>query len=208
MKKSEKSIVKINDSMGKTLDLLSIPLSLIPTVGSLLSSVLSGVSTDLKFKRVQELLKGFSKDFNELKSKVSTRYMQTEEFEDLFEKTLTKTANEQNKEKRKLFRKFLKNSIKNPTVKHDEQIRFLNVLEELQIDELRVIKSIQKKPQKGTNGLQFPSLHSILKDLERDELRDLIMHLDNMCVTEIVDNGGMHVLTPFGKRFIKYIMET
>jgi hypothetical protein len=207
MKKIENSIVKINDRKSKTLDGLSILASFTPYPVSALSNILSGFSDKRKLKRVEEFLKEHSKDLEELKSEVPIKYMQTEEFEDLLEKTIIKTANELNKEKRKLFRKFLKNSIINSTVKHDEQIRFLNVIEELQIDELRVIKSIQKKPQKGTNGLQFPSLHSILKDLERDELRDLIIHLNNLCITEIEEKGGIHVFTPFGKRFIKYIME-
>jgi len=81
----------------------------------------------------------------------------------------------------------------------------------MQIDHLRIIKSLIEKPQEGPDGvkgLQFPSLLAILEDMDRDVARDLIIHLNSLCVTELMTKGDMIIFTPFGKRFIKYIIDS
>jgi hypothetical protein len=180
-------------------------------LGGPISNIFSSVSTNRKFARVKELIYGLSKDLEGFKSKVSEEYIQTEEFEELLEQTLVKSANEKNEKKRHLFRKFLETSIKNPSSNYDEQVRFLRVIGDMQIDQLRIIKSLLEKPQEGPDGvkgLQFPSLLAILEGMDRDVARDLIIHLNSLCVTELMAKGDMIVFTPFGKRFIKYIIDS
>ena len=211
MKKITQRLSKIDENPEKIFDLLSLSSSVIPTLGGPISNIFSSISVNRKIERVKEVIHGLSKDLDGFKSEVSEEYVQTEEFEELFEQTLIKSANERNRQKRQLFRNFLEKSIKNPTVNYDEQVRFLRVIEDMQIDHLRIIRSLIERPQEdtdGVKGLQLPSLLAILEDMDRDRARDLIIHLNSLCVTELRTEGDLLIFTPFGKRFINFIMES
>jgi hypothetical protein len=74
------------------------------------------------------------------------------------------------------------------------------------MDHLKVIKILIQEPHDET-GVQFPSLLFNLPGMNRDLASDLIKHLNSLCVTEIKTEGSLLVLTPFGKRLTRYIME-
>ncbi|MDX9788869.1 MAG: hypothetical protein RBT11_18985 [Desulfobacterales bacterium] len=200
-----------SDASEKMLGLLTIIASTMDRFGGPISAFLSGVSIDRKEDRVYEVIKRLCDDLNDLKSEASEKYVNTEAFKELFEKTMIKAAGEQNREKRDLFRRFLLNSIKSATDDYDEQIRCLRIIEEMQIDHLKIIKVlIANTPADGkrNEGMQFPSLQHHLPGIGGEKVRDLVMHLNSLCVTEMTPTGvSAIVLTGFGRRFVKYIID-
>jgi len=185
-----------------SIDLLSIGGSAVPWIGGPMGVILSNISSERKYKRIYDVLAGVISDLNGFKSEASEQYVKTDEFEELAEKTLKKVAEERNSEKRDLFRKFLIKAIKFPSIDYNEQMRFIRILEEIQIDQLKILKILFEE----NHGAQLPSLLHRLPDMTREQVRDLIMHLNSLCITEISTKDGSIAVTEFGRRFVEYII--
>lgn len=192
------------------LDIASFVTSAVPWIGGPVSNVLSGISVGRKISRVHKILEDIVSNLKEFKSEASESYVETEEFEELLTQSLNRVANERSEEKRALYCDFLTDAIKFPRESYDEQMRFLRALEEIQVCHIKLLRALVKNPQqnsKGLRGLQFPSLRFQLSDMSNDRVRDLVFHLNSLCITYIHEEGQMLTLTPFGKRFIRFIVK-
>lgn len=210
MNKTRLKELKKQSKTEMVTDLLSIGSSAIIWVGGPISGVLSKITANRKFKRIYDVIEEVVLDLDGFKSEASENYVKTEEFEELTEKILIKTAEERNQKKRELFRRFLLKTIKSPSTDYAEQIRYLRIIEEMQIDHLKIIKTlIEKSNLEGekNQGVQLPALLSNLPEMKREQARDLIIHLNNLCVTEITSKDSAVIFTEFGRRFVKYLLD-
>src|ERR1043166_5355269 len=168
------------------LDIVAVVTSAVPYLGGPVSAVLSGISAGRKYERIREVLNGVVEDLKEFKSRASEEYVRTEDFQELFEKTLNQAAEERSEEKRSVYRAFLTDAIASPGKAHDEQIRFLKTLEELQPDHLRIIKALSQAPE-GGDGISGSPLNTLSREAEH-------------CVRSITRSAGRERRYSAGRR--------
>lgn len=217
---SEKKEIAVSDSRVETaLDVASFVSSAVPWIGGPVSNVLSGVSYGRKIARVKEVLFGLAEDLRNFKSEASEGYVKTEDFEELLERTLRQAADERNEEKRRIYRAFLMNAIKSPGEPYDEQVRFLRVFEELQADHIWILKACMETPAQvqGMTGSQGATLSRRLPDIPRDRIENLVTQMNDLRITSLTGMRTMmtargaedlrKAVTPFGERFVRYLLE-
>lgn len=219
MTAEEKDIVLSNSGAEIALDIVSFVSSAVPWIGGPISNVLSGVSYGRKLSRVKEVLYGVAEDLRELKSEGSHVYVKTEDFEELLERTLRQAADERNEEKRLIYGAFLTDAIKSPGEPYEEQIRFLRVLEGLQGDHIRILKACMQKPERtgGMIGSQGQTLSRRIPELTSNRIEDLVTQLNDLRITKLTGMRTMmtaqgaedlrHAVTPFGQRFVRYLVK-
>jgi len=200
------------------LDVAAFVGSAVPWIGGPVSNVLGGMSLGRKLSRVREVLLGLASGLSEFKSEVSEKYVKADEFEELLEQTLKRAAEERDEEKRRIYRTFLTDAIKSPGEPYDEQIRFLRTLEELQPDHLRLLRALSQAPDPNPSMMGSPNqtLRRRLPELDETRIGDLISQLNGLRVTNLTSlkvtmtgHGAedlRHSVTPYGQRFLRYIM--
>jgi len=206
--KEKSQIDRFRTNAETAIDIASFVSSAVPWIGGPVSNALSGISAGRKMARVREVIEGLVSELKEFKSEASEAYVKTDEFQELLEHTLRKAADERNEDKRQVYRAFLTDAVKSLGDSYDEQIQSLRILEELQVDHLKVLRAFMDELARNQSslGLQFPSLQMRLAEMQRDHIRDLVSQLNNMGVTNIVEKGQILSLTPFGQRLIRYIV--
>ena len=150
----------------RALDVGAFVANAIPWLGGPIAGVLAGISTDRKFARVSEVLRGVLEELRDLDSMASKEYVKTEDFEELLEQTLRQVATERNEEKRRMYQDFLIGAIASPGEPYDEQKRFLRTIEELQTDHLQILKALIQMP-KPVDGLVGSQMSTLRKRLVR-----------------------------------------
>jgi hypothetical protein len=191
--------------------------TMIPLLGGAISNVLSGLSQDRKMARVNEVLWSLAEDVKQFSTEAE-QFVKTEDFQELLEETLRRVHGERSEEKRRIYRDFLVGAIQSPGEPYDEQIRFLRVLEELQPDNIRVLRAVLQEPDPNpphSIGSTRQTLKERLPDMEESHIADLVVQLSDLKIATIP--GGIMAargaqdlrghLTPFGKRFVRYIEE-
>jgi hypothetical protein len=182
--------------------------------------VLSGVATGRRLGRVREVLEGVAEDLRHFKSEVSENYVKTDEFHELLENTLRRAADERAEEKRRLYRAFLTKAITSGAAAYDEQISVLRVLEQLQVDHVRVLGALLSQPRPeeelGTMGSQLQTLVRRLPGLTREHIERLVGELNDLRLTNLrslhtvmTAHGAenlRHALTPLGSRFVEFVL--
>ena len=213
---NSKSLVKFEDK-EKILDIASFVSSAVPWIGGPVSNVLGGISTGRKIQRVNDLLHEFSDDLRDFKSEVSEEYVKTEDFEDLLEQTLRRTSEERNEEKRNILKSFLVDAVKSPGEHYDDQLRFLNLLENIYGDHIRILQALMETPAQNPGMMGSPSqtLSERLPDMNVNRINELIQQLNDLRVTNLQSLNTMmtgsgaqdlrHSVAPLGKRFIQYL---
>lgn len=207
----------------KALDIGSLLVSPIPLIGGALSNVFGQISSGRKMKRVHDFLNSLVTELEELKSETTKSYVETEDFEDILERTLNNVGKERNEAKRTMYKYFLINSIKSPERNFDEHICLLKTLEDIQIDCFMLIKALTQIPKNVPDGLGSPinTLRRRLPEINEIRIPDLISQLNNLRITNIINinqtlvvtmsaNGAedlRHHITPYGKRFLKFLEE-
>ena len=219
MPEDEKYLIPASTPGETALDVAAFVGSAIPWIGGPVSNVLGGISMGRKLARVREVLEGLVEDLAEYKSDVAEDFVKTEEFEELLEQTLRRAADERNDEKRRIYRAFLTDAIESPGQPYDEQIRFLRTLEELQLDQLRVLRALSQAPDpnSGMMGSPIQTLRQRLPGLEETRIEELVAQLNNLRVTNMTSLKTMmtghgaanlqHAVTQYGQRFLQYIIE-
>lgn len=219
MKDDKPDLIPATASAETTLDVAAFVASAVPWIGGPVSSVLSGISMGRKFSRVREVLEGLASDLAELHSEKSEKYVNTEDFEELLEQTLKRASEERSEEKRRIYRAFLTNAIESPGESYDEQIRFIRTLDILQPDHLKILRalSLSPNPNPGMMGSPSSTLHQRLPEFEDARIGELIAQLNDQRVTNMTSLMTMmtgrgaedlrHSITPYGKRFLRYIVK-
>lgn len=152
--------------------ILRASISAIPFIGSSFDVFLATKAQKIVNDRIVSL-------FNELKEEMSTLedrmvdkdYINSEEFIDLFIRTIEAAAKTRSKEKIKLYAKLLKGAIKFQDRKKYSPEEYLQVISELTITELEVVKAIYRQQKqerrKDENELQW-ALRCGWEELEKE----------------------------------------
>lgn len=219
MSDHKKDIVPAATRVETALDIAAFVGSAVPWIGGPVSKVLGGMSLGRKLSRVREVLEGLASGLAEFKSDASEKYVKTEEFEELLEQTLKRATEERHEEKRRIYSAFLTDAIESPGEPYDEQIRFLRTLEELQPDHLRLLRALSQAPgpNAGMMGSPNQTLRRRLPEMDEGRVGDLLSQLNDLRVTDLTSLKVMmtghgaedlrHSVTPYGKRFLRYIVE-
>lgn len=194
--------------------LSSVPFPLVAPIGNIIGKL----TADKKFERIRTALNDLVKDFEKYKSEGAESYVQTDEFEELLKNTLRRLGNERNAKKRRLYRAFLIGSIKAPGGDYDDKLRFLRCIEDLHWDEFIVLKVLKEKASypsipsrpslrhEGLQGIQRPTLLTLLNQLSDTAVDEAIERLNILGITMIIKNSGEIILTQFGTRFVEFIL--
>lgn len=197
--------------IDRAFDIISAIASVVPYIGGPLSNILSGISNKRKCERLKHFIEELRDELEKQGSKISESYVKTEEYEEILEETLSRVTRERSNKKQRMYKDFLMNAMINPEeTTYDVKRRIIRVLEDIQVDDIKVLNTILTKLQKSPNGqtgLQFPSLLSQLSEMERDHAQAIVFHLNGLGLTYIISEGQMLSLTLFGKQFMKYITE-
>ena len=212
----EAALVEPKTVQERVLDVAANLANFVPVLGGSISSVLSGESSERRWKRVEEFLLGLYDDLSKVKSKVRDANG-SEEFEALLEETLRKVANEPRAEKRELYRRFLKRILE-PSTYPDER-RILRLIDELSSDHIRILRAMAQPP--STTDLSISSVEQTLAtrtggDIKRDRVFEVVEDLNSMRLAQNSNRMGVTMtgsgaqnlrgdLTPFGRIFLDYI---
>ncbi len=201
----------------RALDVAAFVANLVPWLGGPIAGVLSGIGTDRKIDRINEVVIGLAEKLRDVESDAAKQYVETEEFEELLEQTLRQVAIERHEEKRRIYRDFLIGAIVAPGEPYDEQRRFLRTMEELQPEHLRVLKALSQppKPANGIMGSPISTLRGRLPDFSDDKIEERIQQLNDLRVTNMTSLKTMmtpqgaenltYAITAYGSRFVQYL---
>lgn len=201
------------------LDLAATIGSIVPWFGGPVSNVLNGMSLGRKLGRVQDVLEDLAADLRGLESDVSENYVKTEEFEDLLEQALKRVGEERNAETRELYKAFLSKTIASPGESYDDQMRILNIFEQLNPDHIRVLRAIQAEPpaDPGMMGSPIGTLQRRVPELDKSRIVEITTHLNDLRITNLPNLNTMmtghgaedlrHSLTGFGLRLVRYVTD-
>jgi hypothetical protein len=202
------------------LDTATILSSFAPWIGGPVSAVLSGMSLGRKMGRINEVLAQMTKRLRNVESQSSKDYVRTDGFAELLERTLRLATDERNDHKRRVYAQFLVSAIQSPGEPYDEQVRFLQTLEQLQADHLRVLKALSSPPEggRGVAGSPRQTLSGRLPDMRQDRISDLVSQLNDMRLTNMASLNTMMTfsgaqdlrgsITPYGERFVAFLTKT
>lgn len=219
MSEEQLPLVSASTSGETAMDIAAVITSIIPWIGGPVSQVLSGASFGRKLGRIREVLEGVAHDLEAQTSQASKEYVKTEDFEELLEKTLRQAAEERTEEKRKVYRRFLTEAIASPGEPYDEQVRFLRILEGIQVEHIRLLRALSQPPDQNPGMMGSPSqtLNERLPDIPRERIADLVSQTNDLRITNLTSLQTMmtgrgaqdlrHSITPIGNRFIGYLLQ-
>jgi hypothetical protein len=171
------------------LDAVSAAVSMVPWLGGPLSAVLSGASFGRRIDRVKEVVTTLAIQLQNFKSEASEQYVKTDEFHELFEKALRSAAEERNEDKRRIYRDFIVNAIRQPSQSpYDERVRILRVIEDLDLDHIRVLRAIAQEPGPiDPHGIGSPSqtLAGRVGGIPMERIEELVHELNSRRITKL-----------------------
>ena len=191
-----------------------------PSFGGPLSAVISGRVTERKFGRVNDALLFLASELEGIEAAVDRDYVSSEEFEDLFDETLPKISRERSEQKRKLYARFLKGSLLHPEITYDEKLRFLDLLDRLQLAHIAVLQALLQEPDEakmysGPPGSVMQTMRERLETLSEPVIEELTGQLNAMRLTNVSETRAMMtahgaqnlrpMVTSPGKRFYDFV---
>lgn len=217
MATEDKDVILVETPGDIALDIASMAASAFPGLGGPISAFLSGIFVERKLKRMREVIHKLQENLEGFKSEVSEEYVKTEDFEELVEETMLRVHRERNEEKRLLYAQFLTGAIKRPSDPYAEKIRFLKIIDNIQLEHVMLLKAIRQAPDPNTNidmGSPLQTLEKRLK-MQRDMIVELVNDLNDMRITNMTGLKVMmtghgaenlvHSITPLGQRLIRFI---
>jgi hypothetical protein len=217
MAEPESELVPISTPAEMALDIAAGVSSIAPWVGGPVAQVLNGMSLGRKLERVRTVLMDMASRVKGLEDKAAVEYVKSDEFSELLERTLRQAADERNEEKRRAYAAFLAGSIASPGGSYDEKIRILRTLDEIQPDHIRMLHAMLQPPQPSTSTIgslsgtlqrRLPGIGGNIAELAQ-QLTDMRLGTLDHLNTMMTPDGAEYLeayLTPYGKRFIAYIM--
>lgn len=195
----------------------------VPGLGSAVGAVLGGLVNERRRQRIVEVLDKLRWDLEEAKAvirDVQSDYVRSEDFGELLGRTLRQAADERDERKRTIYGWFLADAISSPGEPYDEQVRFLQTLERLQPDHVRVLKSIMAEPDPNTNlymGSPRHVLENRLPGMSPERIEESIAELNDLRLTKLENfrttmtghgaENTRSAITPFGLRFTRFLVD-
>ena len=192
-----------------------------PWLGGPLSAFISGRVTDRKIGRVNDALLYLAGQLEGVEAAVDKDYVSSEEFEDLLDETLPKISRERSEQKRELYARFLRGSILHSDVPYDEKLRFLDLLDQLQVAHIAVLQALMQEPNKAQMyqsllGSTMQTLRSRLEAPSEPDIEELVGQLNATRLTNVPELRAMmtaqgaedlrRMVTEPGKRFYNFIL--
>lgn len=195
----------------------------VPGLGSALGAVLGGWVNERRRQRIVEVLDKLRWDLEEARATirdVQRDYVRSDDFEELLGRTLRQVADERDERKRTIYGRFLAGAISIPGEPYDEQVRFLQTLERLQPDHVRVLKAIMAEPDPNTNLYMGSPRHVLerrLPGMSPERIDESVMQLNELHLTELENfrttmtghgaENTKSAITPFGRRFTQFLVD-
>ena len=109
-------------------------------VGAAISSLMTDYIPSSKSKRINEFARQIAEDLRRLKDKIDNEYILKDDFAYLFEQAFRGVAQNYQKDKIEAFRGILINSAIRPDIKQEEKEFFLNLVDNLSVLHIRILK--------------------------------------------------------------------
>jgi len=188
----------------------------LPWLGDRVAAVFQRQFDDTALSRIGEALMVLTGDLSGFSSELSELYVKTEDFGRLLEQTLIRIGNERIDEKRNLYRLFLADAIASPCDPFDQQIRFLQTVQELRRDQLRILRTLGSPSAPGSSGAKtaMQIIQAKIPDIQYDRLEGLLSQMNDIGLIRMEDfrvarvGGGNRIadcLTPAGKHILKLL---
>jgi hypothetical protein len=201
----------------KIIEVVGTVSSLTPLLGGPLSSILMGISGDRRFDRVRKVIIELAERLDVEVDREA--FVRSEDFEDLLIETLQRVAAERDGGKRLAYRNILLNAVRDARQSYDETLRFLRVLEQLQPDHVEVLRAYETEPAESNTligGSRHHTLGNRLPEMPAEQVDDLVVQLEDLRLTTGSLQGMVTgpsavdlrpLITPFGRRFLMYVVE-
>lgn len=202
----------------KIIEVVGTVSSLAPLLGGPLSSILMGISGDRRFERVRKVIIELAERLGEVDADQGA-FVRSQDFEDLLIETLQRVAAERDEGKRLAYRNILLNAVRDARQSYDETLRFLRVLEQLQPDHVEVLRAYETEPAESNTligGSRRHTLGNRLPEMPAEQVDDLVVQLEDLRLTTGSLQGMVTgpsavdlrpLITPFGRRFLMYVVE-
>jgi AraC-like DNA-binding protein len=166
--------------------------------------------------RVGEVMQTVGQELKSFKSELSELYVKTPDFQKFFEQILSQIADERSDEKRNIYRCFLADAIKSPCDPFETQIRLLQIMRELRMDQMRLLAALASPANAAAYHVATPlqTIEKRLPDLHRDRIEGLLtqmnesglIRLDNWKTARTGGRGEKlsEILTPLGQRLLRF----
>jgi hypothetical protein len=213
----------IPDPVDDYLSLATLLSTVVPVFGGAVGHVFSEWSAARRTQRLREVLVGVIEQIQALGVQVREEYVRSDEFEDLLDQTLRRVSAERHEEKRRLYRGLLLSAMTSAETEYDEQLRFLRIIEQLQVAHVRVLRALIQPFAPPTSAgharysslttSQLDALRQRLPDVAADRIADLMGQLDSLGVVTAASLRAMAMtvdlrttVTAFGQRFVTYVL--
>jgi len=200
-----KSTAELLDGMKKA----------VPWLGEAVEKAISGTLNDRELARVVDVLRGVVSDIGGFSSELSELYVKTQDFERILGQILTQVADERLEVKRRLYRTFLSDAITSPCDPFEKQLRFLRILKELRLDQMKIVVALATRPDTGVHRAQTPvqMLQMRLPDIHRDRIEGLLAQLNDLKIIQMAElnaavAGGqpsIKCITPLGQQLLRLL---
>jgi hypothetical protein len=144
----------------------------VPWLAAPVKNALNRQWNDREFARMSEMFGNFLAKLVDFSSELSELYVKTPEFQRLLEQILIRVGDERQAEKRSIYCAFLSDAVTSPCDPFEMQLRFLQAVRELRLDQIRLIKAVAEPSD--------PSLHHSLSSLQILEKRMPDIHPDRI----------------------------
>lgn len=118
----------------------------IPVVGGVLNSIMSGRLVQGRIDRIAEEMIKLKEEVEQVKDKIHADYVGTDEFEELLAQTLDKMGRELDPEKRSQYRRLILNLMVLPPEDYGEQRRLLRLAEKLTPKHIELLRAYMAEP--------------------------------------------------------------
>lgn len=201
-------------------DILSAVVSYFGPLGGPVSVILSGATSSRKVKRVADAVRELAQNFEREKEKISEEYVKGEDFEELLEEAIKRIAGERSKAKVKLYKNLLLRAAKEASPDlFDEQLKFLKVIEGLELEHVYVLWAIANTPDRYVPDVMSSSrLGTLQQRLPQLSERNILFALEQMQnmllvkashVSQTIGLENTRDLTPlltsFGRGLVDYL---
>lgn len=185
----------------------------IPWLGDAVQKAIRQPLDQRELARVVEVLQGVASDIAGISSELSELYVKTTDFERIMGQILSHVAEERREEKRNLYRVFLSDAIASPCEPLDKHLRMLRILNELRLDQVKLLTVLASRPNTFVHRAQTPvqMLQSRLPDIHRDRIDGLLAQLDELGIIRVADlNAAVaagqptgNCITPLGRQLLR-----
>ncbi len=205
-----------SNSVETSIEIASILLEAVPYAGGVLSSTATFFLEKRKNERLNKFLLKLAEELKQIKDKVNSDFVRSDEFRDLTEDIFSKAAETRQQEKLDALRAVFINTVLSDNPKYDEVEEITNLIANWQSRHLVLLKilvdpvaaSAQRAGILGKDNELPPhildKLKILLPDWEEDQLSRTIRDIVNEGLYQM-PGGEKSWITLFGEKIVRFI---